>query len=203
MCTIPTPLLKKIFIFFTFFKKIYNYLVLTILTVLVFFLPKTVLFWYTIACFYPFAYNSSKHTLMGYRPFMLMYGFQPHTLIDVNIYNDELRSTQNFLRDMQYMLHIARDNTKTTQDRACFYADHNRQPRVFNPGHKVVLHVPHNSKTLSTGKCAKLAPQFSGPFTVLKRIGSSTYHLALPDGVEIHLVFHVSHLKRIAWFLQL
>ena len=46
---------------------------------------------------------------------------------------------------MQDMLHIARDNIKTTQDRARFYADHNRQPRVFSPRQKVFLRVPHNS----------------------------------------------------------
>ena len=62
-----------------------------------------------------------------------------------------------------------RDNIKTAQDRAHFYADHNRQPRVFSPGQKVLLRVPHNSKTWSTGKCAMLAPRFCGPFTVLKR----------------------------------
>ena len=106
----------------------------------------------------------------------------------------------NFLSDMQDMLHIARDNIKTSQDRAHFYADHNRQPRVFNPGQKVFLRVPHNSKTLSTGKCAKLAPRFCGPITVLKRIGSSAYRLALPDGVEIHPVFHVSRLKELLGF---
>ena len=76
---------------------------------------------------------------------MLMYGFQPRAPIDVNIHHDELRSTQNFLRDMQDMLHIARDNIKTAQDRARFYADHNRQPRVFSPRQKVFLRVPHNS----------------------------------------------------------
>ena len=40
-----------------------------------------------------FAYNNSKHTLTGYSTFMLMYGFQPQALIDVNIHHDELRST--------------------------------------------------------------------------------------------------------------
>ena len=50
------------------------------------------------------------------------------------------------------------------------------------------------------GKCAKLAPRFCGPFTVLKRIGSSTYRLTLPDGVEIHPVFHVSRLKELLGF---
>ena len=42
-----------------------------------------------------------------------------------------------------------------------------------------------------------LAPRFCGPFIVLKHIGSSIYRLALPDGVQIHLVFHVSHLKEL------
>ena len=143
-----------------------------------------------------FAHNS-KHTSMGYSPFMLMYGFQPRASIDINIHHDELRSTQNFLRGMQDMLHIARDNIKIAQDRARFYVDHNRQARVFSPGQKVFLRVPHNSKTLSTGKCAKLSPRFCGPFTVLKCIGSLTYRLALPDGVEIHPVFHVSRLKEL------
>ena len=65
---------------------------------------------------------------------MLMYGFQPRASIDVNIHRDELRSTQNILQDMQDMLHIARDDIKIAQDKACFYADHNRQPLVFNLG---------------------------------------------------------------------
>ena len=121
-----------------------------------------------------FPSNSSKHTSTGNSPFMLMYGFQSWASIDVNIHHDELRSTQNFLQDMQDMLHITRDNIKATQDRVRFYADHNRKSRVFSPGQKVFLRVPHNSKPLSMGKCAKLAPWFCGPFTVLKRIGSSS-----------------------------
>ena len=57
---------------------------------------------------------------------MLMYAFHPGAPIDLNIHHDELRSTQNFHRDMQDMLHIARDNIKIGQDRARFYADHSR-----------------------------------------------------------------------------
>ena len=53
---------------------------------------------------------------------------------------------------------------------------------------------------MSTGKCTKLAPRFCGPFTILKHIGSSTYHLALPYGAKIHLVFHVSRLKELLGF---
>jgi hypothetical protein len=59
------------------------------------------------------------------------------------------------------------------------------------------LRVPQNSKSLSTGKCAKLAPRYCGPFIVLKRIGSSVYYLDLPTGVDVHPMFHVSRLKEL------
>ena len=94
-----------------------------------------------------FAYNNSKHTSTGYSLFMLMYGFQLRVAIDVNIHDDELQRTQNFLRDMQYMLHIARDNIKTPQNRAHFYANNHKQPPVFKFGQKGFLCVPLNSKT--------------------------------------------------------
>ena len=142
-----------------------------------------------------FAYNSSKHTSTGYSPFMLMYGFQPRAPVDVTIHRDTLDSTRNFLQDMNQMLHIAKENVKTAQDRARFYADQDRRPRAFTIGQKVFLRVPTDSTSLSTGKCAKLAPRYCGPFEILKRVGSSAYHLALPRNVGIHPVFHVSRLK--------
>ena len=126
---------------------------------------------------------------------MLMYGFQPRAPIDVTIHRDTLDSKRNFLQDMNQMLHIAKENVKTVEDHARFYVDHHRRPRTFVVGQKVFLRVPSDSKSLSTGKCAKLAPRYCGPFEILKRVGSSAYNLALPHGVGIHPIFHVSHLK--------
>ena len=104
-----------------------------------------------------FAYNSSKHTFIGYSPFMLMYGFQPRAPIDVMIHRDTLHNTRNVLQDMNQMWHIAKENVQTTQDRARFYADQDRRPRPFTTGQKVCLLVPTHSTSLFTGKCAKLA----------------------------------------------
>ena len=142
-----------------------------------------------------FAYNNSKHTSSGYSHLMLMYGFQPHTPIDVNIHHDELQSSQTFLGNMQDMLYISQDNIKTVEDRTHCYAYHNRQSHVFKPGQKVFLHVPHNSKTLSTGKCSKLALRFCGTFIVLKLIGSSA-SLVLMASKSIQFCY-VSHLKEL------
>ena len=43
--------------------------------------------------------------------------------------HDTLNTTYNILQDMNQMLHIAKGNVKTTQDRARFYVD--RHPRAF------------------------------------------------------------------------
>ena len=47
------------------------------------------------------------------------------------------------------------------------------------------------------GKRGKLSPRYIGPFEVLKRVGKVANELALPPGLSgVHLVFHVSMLKR-------
>ena len=45
------------------------------------------------------------------------------------------------------------------------------------------------------GNCVKLAPCYYGPSTVLNHISSSAYHLDFLNGVDVHIVFHVSCLK--------
>jgi hypothetical protein len=46
------------------------------------------------------------------------------------------------------------------------------------------------------GACAKITPQYCGPFEILDRVGPITYRLELPPKVKAHNVFHVSLLKK-------
>ena len=46
------------------------------------------------------------------------------------------------------------------------------------------------------GACAKLAPQYCGPFEFLDRVGPVSYRLALPPTVKARNIFHVSLLKK-------
>jgi hypothetical protein len=46
------------------------------------------------------------------------------------------------------------------------------------------------------GVCAKIEPQYCGPFDILDRLGPVSYRLALPPIVKAHDVFHVSLLNR-------
>ncbi|GJN06633.1 hypothetical protein PR202_ga24384 [Eleusine coracana subsp. coracana] len=42
----------------------------------------------------------------------------------------------------------------------------------------------------------KLTTKFYGHFKILQKIGNAAYKLQLPDSANIHLVFHVSQLKK-------
>ena len=43
----------------------------------------------------------------------------------------------------------------------------------------------------------KLSPKYYGPYKVLQKIGTMTYKLELPASSRVHLVFHVSCLKKV------
>jgi hypothetical protein len=60
----------------------------------------------------------------------------------------------------------------------------------------VYLQIRPRISSLRMGTCAKLAPQFCGPFEILDRMGPVAYRLALPSTVKAHNVFHVSLLKK-------
>jgi hypothetical protein len=56
---------------------------------------------------------------------------------------------------------------------------------------------PYKKTSLKAEHCHKLAPKFYGPYTVLKHVGQVAYQLSLPSQSKLHLVFHVSCLKKV------
>ncbi|MBW0546317.1 hypothetical protein O181_086032 [Austropuccinia psidii MF-1] len=71
------------------------------------------------------------------------------------------------------------------------YADKSRAiPPVFNPGDMVWL-SSKNSKSTSPTK--KLSERWLGPFPILKKVSTNSYHLEIPSQWKsIHPVFHIS-----------
>ena len=49
----------------------------------------------------------------------------------------------------------------------------------------------------NTKKDNKLSSKYYGPYKVLQKIGSMACKLELPSSSRVHLVFHVSYLKKV------
>ena len=56
--------------------------------------------------------------------------------------------------------------------------------------------IKPKKSSLRIGSCAKLAPWFFGPFSIVEMIGPVAYQLALPPTMKLHDVLHVPLLNK-------
>jgi hypothetical protein len=84
------------------------------------------------------------------------------------------------------------------QNRMKQQADQGRSECQFAEGDQVFLCLqPYKQTSLKVEHCQKLVPKFYGPYIVPKHVGQVAYHLALPSQSKLHLIFHVSCLKKV------
>jgi len=77
-------------------------------------------------------------------------------------------------------------------------ADQYHNERSFDVGDWVFLRLqPYKQMSLKQAKkYNKLSPKYYGPYKVLQKIGNMAYKLELLASSRVHLVFHVSCLKK-------
>ena len=80
------------------------------------------------------------------------------------------------------------------QNRSKAYIDQSRWSEIFHEGDELVL----STRNLSVNQHlpAKLRWHWIGPYSITKVISLVAYRLGLPLAWRVHLVFHVSNLKR-------
>lgn len=142
-------------------------------------------------------YNTTYHTSLKMTPFQALYGFLPPMVAEVILPNCPDLSMQEQWRNRQVALQVIRDNLLKAQSRIKHQADKHRTERELSVGDMVYLKVqPYRHTSLSTHKSAKLHSKYYGPYRILEKIGKAAYKLLLPDGCQLHNVFHVSQLKK-------
>ncbi|MBW0465694.1 hypothetical protein O181_005409 [Austropuccinia psidii MF-1] len=135
-----------------------------------------------------FAYNDSDHSSTKQSPFFTVYGRDPqfdsaHITQDTSAgkLSTKIQSVQ---QDFKRELEVAINWFKR-------YADKSREsPPVFNPGDMVWLSSKNIKSTIPT---KNLSERWLGPFPILKKVSTHSYHLKLPSQWKsIHPVFHIS-----------
>ena len=76
------------------------------------------------------------------------------------------------------------------------YDDFKRKHKEFSVEDHVYLQVNPKKSSLELESYTKVAPWFSGPFQFMEMMGPMEYKLSLPTHLRIHIVFHISLLKK-------
>jgi hypothetical protein len=131
-------------------------------------------------------------------PFEAVYGQKPPSVLSYLSGTSKVQAVDQTLTVREDILRTLKENLVMAQNRMKQQADQGRSERQFAEGDQVFLRLqPYKQTSLKAEQCQKLAPKFYGPYTVLKHVGQVTYQLALPSHSKLHLVFHVSCLKKV------
>ncbi|MBW0557833.1 hypothetical protein O181_097548 [Austropuccinia psidii MF-1] len=148
-------------------------------------------YWNTWLPLAEFAYNNFDHSSTKQSPFFTVYGRDPH-FDSVHLTQDTPAGNlstkiQSVQQDVKRELDVAINRSKR-------YADESRaSPPVFNPCDMVWL---FSKNIKSTRPTKKLSERWLGPFQILKKVSTHSYHLKLSyQWKSIQPVFHISLLE--------
>ncbi|GJV07163.1 retrotransposable element Tf2 [Tanacetum coccineum] len=106
-------------------------------------------------------------------------------------------SVDRSLITREAVVQLLKFHLQRAQDKIKSMADKKRTERVFGNTDLVLLKLqPYRQSTLRHHKHHKLAPKYYGPFKIVAKVGEVAYKLEFPVNSQIHLVFHVSQLKK-------
>ena len=130
---------------------------------------------------------------------MALYGYQPPSITSYLRENSKVQAVEHHIKHQQQVLKLLKDNLVLAQNRMKQQADQHRNERSFDVGDWVFLWLqPYKQMSLKqVKKDNKLSPKYYGPHKVLQKIGTMAYKLELPTTSRLHLVFHVSCLKKV------
>ncbi|GJX88021.1 RNA-directed DNA polymerase [Tanacetum coccineum] len=142
-----------------------------------------------------FAYNRSTHSSTGRSPFLVVYGRNPFTPLDLA----PLPGLDSFSADgdeqaaqIKLLHEQVRDQITKHNLQYQARANKHRKRVVFQEGDLVWIFL--RRERFPQGRFGKLHPRADGPFRVLKRINDNAYQIDLPGHYGVSATFNVADL---------
>lgn len=138
-------------------------------------------------------YNTAHHPSLKMSPFQALYGFAPPMVNEIALPGPEDTEAREFLAVKQEMFTKLKANLAQAQARMKKHADKKITERTLEVGDMVYLRMqPYRMSAFRLRRALKLTSKYYGPYRIIEKIGKLAYKLLLPEGINIHPVFHVS-----------
>ncbi|KAI2646137.1 Retrovirus-related Pol polyprotein from transposon 17.6 [Labeo rohita] len=133
----------------------------------------------------------------GFTPFELLFGRQPHGLLDVarEAWEQQPAPHRTFIEHVHQMreridrvMPLVRKHLSKAQQAQQRHYNRAAQPREFQPGDRVMVLVPSSA--------CKFLAAWQGPYTVVEKIGPVTYRLRQPGRWQAEQLYHINLLKK-------
>jgi hypothetical protein len=118
-------------------------------------------------------------------------------LIDLVFRDSRAPKAKYWIIESQDILKVLKENLQMAHNQKKVSVDRHKIEHSFKVGDLVFLRLqPYKKSSLKKSGEENLNPRFYGPYRIIRRVGKVSYELELPDGSQIHNVFHVSCLKK-------
>lgn len=149
--------------------------------------------WLALAEFW---YNTNYHTSTQLTPFEVVYGQAPPMHLPYLPGESKVVVVARSLQERKNMLLLLKFHLMRAQHRMKQLGDTHLTERKFEIGDSVFVKLqPYRQHSVVHRGNQKLAPKYYGPYKILDKSGEVGYKLELPEGSQIHPVFHISQLK--------
>jgi len=159
--------------------------------------------WTSLLPLAEFAYNSFKQKSTQYSPFFADLGYSPRAPMDSMVTALQKGSARHlsgeqFADRMKAILNASRLRLQSAQDNQAQWANEKRREVKVAVGHKVWLsteHLPLAYANVCQQGSTKLRHRWSGPWVIVRMVGTNAVELDIPRSMGIEAVQNVSALK--------
>ncbi|KAG7952365.1 hypothetical protein I3843_12G054600 [Carya illinoinensis] len=144
-----------------------------------------------------FAFNSSVNRSTGCMPFEVVFGFRPHTPLDLHSLTLPSRPSEAALDFSSYMKDIHGEVKRLLTLSTEAYsnaANTRRKDRQFQVGDMVLIRL--KPERFPPGSFNKLHARCAGPFKVVKKLGPNAYVIESPANYGISPIFNIEDLTQ-------
>ncbi|KAA0063945.1 reverse transcriptase [Cucumis melo var. makuwa] len=143
-----------------------------------------------------FCFNAQTSSSTGRSPFEIVSGRQPVLphLVD-HPFAGKNPQALNFTKEWKQTNDIARAYLEKASKQMKKWADKKRWPLEFRARDQVLIKLRPEQVRFRGRKDQRLVRKYEGPVEVLKKVGNTSYRVALPTWMKIYPVIHVSNLK--------